>query len=174
MISCIHAHRYIQFLTYSPKWGILNYLIWGTMRTNVGARLRAERKARNLSQADLERLTGIPRCRISWLENGRAIPTIETLEKISDALEIPLYQVFYVEGGAASAGAVPEGVQRNSGATSVSASARSELGSVLSRLNENDRQTLLYLARRMLGSAVKSKNHKRTNEELGRQGTPRT
>src|SRR6266446_4847649 len=93
MISCIHAHRYIQFLTYSPKWGILNYLIWGTMRTNVGARLRAERKARNLSQADLERRTGIPRCRISWLEHGRAVPTIETLEKISDALEIPVYRL---------------------------------------------------------------------------------
>ena len=65
------------------------------MRINVGARLRAERKSRNLSQADLERRTGLARCRLSWLENGRAVPTIETLEKISDALEIPLYRLLY-------------------------------------------------------------------------------
>jgi transcriptional regulator with XRE-family HTH domain len=138
------------------------------MKTNVGARLRAERKVRNLSQADMEGRTGIPRCRISWLENGRAIPTIETLEKISDALEIPLYQLFYVEGGVAWAGAVPEGVQRNPGVTSGSASARSELGSLLRRLNEKDRQTLLYLARRMLGSAAKPKIHKPTNGHVSR------
>jgi transcriptional regulator with XRE-family HTH domain len=36
----------------------------------------------------------LPRCRLSWLENGRAIPTLETLEKISDALEIPLHRLF--------------------------------------------------------------------------------
>jgi len=65
------------------------------VRINVGARLWAERKARNLSQADIERRTGFPRCRISWLENGRAIPTIERLEKISDALEIPVYRLLY-------------------------------------------------------------------------------
>src|SRR5580692_8690802 len=65
------------------------------MRINVGVRLRAERKSRNLSQADLERRTGLARCRLSWLENGRAVPTIETLEKISDALEIPVYRLLY-------------------------------------------------------------------------------
>jgi len=138
------------------------------MRTNIGARLRAERKARNLSQADLEGRTGIPRCRISWLENGRAIPTIETLEKISDALGIPLYQLFYVEDRAASAAAVPEGIQRSAGAAWGSAGGPSELGSVVSQLNEKDRQTLLYLARRMLGSAAKPKIHKPTNGHVVR------
>jgi transcriptional regulator with XRE-family HTH domain len=64
------------------------------MRIDIGARLREERKARNLSQADLERRCGLPRCRLSWLENGRAIPTLETLEKISDALEIHLHRLF--------------------------------------------------------------------------------
>lgn len=138
------------------------------MRIKVGTRIRAERKAKKFSQADMERRTGIPRCRISWLEHGRAVPTIETLEKISDALEIPLYQLFYVEGAAASAGTVPEAIQRNSGATFGSASARSDLGLVLSRLNEKDRQTLLYLAQRMLGSAAKPKIHKPTNGQVGR------
>jgi len=64
------------------------------MRIDIGARLREERIARNLSQADVERRCGLPRCRRSWLENGRAIPTLETLEKLSDALEIPLHRLF--------------------------------------------------------------------------------
>ena len=59
------------------------------MRVNVGKRICAERKAKKLSQADLERRCGLARCRISWLEHGRAVPTIETLERISDALEFP-------------------------------------------------------------------------------------
>jgi len=32
--------------------------------------------------------------RLSWLEKGRAVPTIERLEKLYDALEIPLDQLF--------------------------------------------------------------------------------
>ena len=63
------------------------------MRINVGALIRAERKAKNFSQADLEKRCGLPRCRISWLEHGRAIPTLPTLEKIADALEIPIYRL---------------------------------------------------------------------------------
>jgi len=63
------------------------------MRIKVGARIRAERKAKNYSQADLERRCGLPRCRISWLEHGRAIPTLETLERIADGLGIPVYRL---------------------------------------------------------------------------------
>ena len=65
------------------------------MRINVGARICEQRKVKNLSQADLERRCGLARCRISWLEHGRAVPTIETLERIADALEIPAYRLLY-------------------------------------------------------------------------------
>jgi len=63
------------------------------VRSNIGARICAERKAKNFSQADLERRCGLARCRISWLEHGRAVPTIETLERIADALEIPVHRL---------------------------------------------------------------------------------
>ena len=69
------------------------------MRINIGARIRAERKAKNLSQADLERQCGLPRCRISWLEHGKAVPTLETLEKIADGLGIPVYRLLMEEKG---------------------------------------------------------------------------
>lgn len=60
-------------------------------RVNIGTRICTERKTKNLPQIDLGRRCGLARCRISWLEYGRAIPTIETLERIADALEIPSF-----------------------------------------------------------------------------------
>ena len=61
----------------------------------IGTRLRKLREDRKLSQGDIEERTGLLRCYISRVENGHTIPSIETLERISSALEIPLYQLFY-------------------------------------------------------------------------------
>jgi len=63
------------------------------MRINIGARIRAERKAKNYSQADLEKCCGLPRYRISWLEHGKAVPTLETLQRIADGLGIPVHRL---------------------------------------------------------------------------------
>lgn len=68
------------------------------MRINIGARIRAERKAKNYSQADLEKRSGLPRCRISWPEHGRAIPTLETLDRIAGALDIPAHRLLLEDG----------------------------------------------------------------------------
>ena len=35
------------------------------------------------------------RCYISRVENGHTVPTIETLEKLARAFEVPMYQLFY-------------------------------------------------------------------------------
>src|SRR5690348_14004832 len=61
----------------------------------IGDRLRALREEKRLSQGDIEKRTGLLRCYISRVENGHTVPTIETLEKLARALEIPLYQLFY-------------------------------------------------------------------------------
>jgi len=58
-------------------------------------RLRRMREAKQLSQGDIEKRTGLLRCYISRVENGHTVPSIETLEKMSRALEVPLYQLFY-------------------------------------------------------------------------------
>jgi transcriptional regulator with XRE-family HTH domain len=58
-------------------------------------RLRELRESRNLSQGDIERRTGMLRCYISRVENGHTVPTLETLEKLARALEVPLYHLFY-------------------------------------------------------------------------------
>lgn len=61
----------------------------------IGNRLRELREKKNLSQGDLEKRTGLLRCYISRVENGHTVPTIETLEKMARALEVPIYRLFY-------------------------------------------------------------------------------
>jgi transcriptional regulator with XRE-family HTH domain len=61
----------------------------------VGDRLRALREEKKLSQADIEKRTGLLCCYISRVENGHTVPTIENLEKMARALEVPLYRLFY-------------------------------------------------------------------------------
>lgn len=61
----------------------------------IGDRLRELRSHKKLSQGDIEKRTGLLRCYLSRVENGHTVPTIETLEKIARALEVPMYQLFY-------------------------------------------------------------------------------
>ena len=53
------------------------------------------REERNLSQGDIEKRTGLLRCYISRVENGHTVPSLETMERLAAALEIPLYALFY-------------------------------------------------------------------------------
>ena len=53
------------------------------------------RKARGLSQAEIEKRTGLMWCYVSRLENGHVTPGLQTLEKLANALEVPLYQILY-------------------------------------------------------------------------------
>jgi len=120
------------------------------MRINVGGRLKAERKARHFSQADLERRCGVPRCRISWLENGRAVPTIETLEKLCDALEIPLDQLFRDGGRSAETRRPSERIVANGRGRRKRAGRQgflAELRQQLASLCEDDQDLLLYIAK---------------------------
>jgi transcriptional regulator with XRE-family HTH domain len=122
------------------------------MRIDIGARLREERIARNLSQGDVERRCGLPRCRLSWLENGRAIPMLETLEKISDALEIPLHRLF--EENEAHGGIVVTAAdtrRKGSGPRSRKNGLRrlAKLRMHLSRMCDEDQALLVFIAEKM-------------------------
>jgi transcriptional regulator with XRE-family HTH domain len=61
----------------------------------IGERIRALREKKGLTQGDLEERSGLLRCYTSRVENGHTVPSLETIEKIARALELPLYQVFY-------------------------------------------------------------------------------
>jgi transcriptional regulator with XRE-family HTH domain len=61
----------------------------------IGRRIRQLREGRNLSRRDIEKRTGLLQGYISRVENGHTVPSLETLERLAAALEIPLYQLFY-------------------------------------------------------------------------------
>jgi transcriptional regulator with XRE-family HTH domain len=62
------------------------------MRTDdgkhFGHRLREARVNAGLSQSELEELSGIPKARLSRYENGHVAPSIQTLERLSRALNV--------------------------------------------------------------------------------------
>lgn len=62
---------------------------------DIGIRLRELREAKNFSQGDIEKRTGLLRCYTSRVENGHTVPSLETLEKYAGALEVELYQLFF-------------------------------------------------------------------------------
>jgi len=60
----------------------------------IGDRLREMREEKKLSQGDIEKRTGLLRCYISRVENGHTVPSLETLAKIAEAMEIALADFF--------------------------------------------------------------------------------
>jgi transcriptional regulator with XRE-family HTH domain len=49
---------------------------------------------KKMSQDEIEKPTGLVRCYISRVENGHTVPSLETLEKMAGALEVPAYRLF--------------------------------------------------------------------------------
>ncbi len=63
-------------------------------RVNIGNVIRNYRGQRGLSQGDIERRTGLLRCYLSRVENGHTVPSLETLAKIAEAMDINLADFF--------------------------------------------------------------------------------
>ena len=56
----------------------------------IGHNVRAARKAAGLTQAALSERTGIAVPHISRLEAGIHLPSVSTLKKVADTLEVPI------------------------------------------------------------------------------------
>jgi transcriptional regulator with XRE-family HTH domain len=59
----------------------------------VAGQVREIRRARHLSQRQLAGRMQVPRTYISKIENGKAIPTLGSLERLADALEVDVCQL---------------------------------------------------------------------------------
>ena len=59
----------------------------------VAGQVREIRKARHLSQRQLAGRMQVPRTYISKIENGKAIPTLGSLERLAAALEVDMCQL---------------------------------------------------------------------------------
>src|SRR5260221_12698129 len=63
-------------------------------RVNIGEVIKSYRSQRSLSQRDIERRTGLLRCYLSRVENEHTVPSLETLAKIAEAMDISLADFF--------------------------------------------------------------------------------
>jgi len=59
----------------------------------VAGQVRELRRARHLSQRQLAGRMQVPRTYISKIENGKAIPTLGSLERLAAALEVDMCQL---------------------------------------------------------------------------------
>jgi transcriptional regulator with XRE-family HTH domain len=118
----------------------------------IGDRLREMREAKQLSQGDIEKRTGLLRSYISRVENGHTVPAIETLEKMARALEVPLYQLFY---DGEEPPKLPNLLKRKSsdeiawGSSGKEARYLSKLRRSLGKADEQDRKLILHMAQKM-------------------------
>ena len=62
-----------------------------------GLRLKIYRMKRNLTQAQLGELINVSEHRLSQIENGKCNITLKTVNKISNALNIPSVKLFQFE-----------------------------------------------------------------------------
>ena len=120
----------------------------------IGTRLRKLRENKDFSQGDIEKRTGLLRCYISRVENGHTVPSLETLERLASALEIPLYQMFY-EGDEPPP--LPNLSKRRSteelildGADEKEVRFFEKVRKLVTKIDEKDRQLLLFMAQKLV------------------------
>jgi transcriptional regulator with XRE-family HTH domain len=121
----------------------------------LATRLKALREAKDLSQGDVEKRTGLLRCYISRVENGHNVPTVDTLEKLARALEVPIYQLFYDGDQPPKIPNLPKQKRGDAiarGSSNEHDKLLEQFRRLLSKMSEKDRGTLLLMAYKMARS----------------------
>ena len=65
-----------------------------SLQINVGKNIQRLRELKGISQQDLAAKCNFEKSNMSRLEAGRVNPTLSTLEKVANALEINLVELF--------------------------------------------------------------------------------
>src|SRR6202158_6375593 len=118
---------------------------------NIGDRLRTLREAKNFAQGEVEKRTGLLRTYVSRVENGHAVPSVETLEKLARALEVPIYQLFYDGEEPPALRNIPMRKTADDiawGSTGKDARWLYKFRRLLARTEESDRTLLMFMARK--------------------------
>jgi transcriptional regulator with XRE-family HTH domain len=128
----------------------------------LGMRLRALREQKGFSQGDMESRTGLLRCYISSVEHSHTVPSIDTLEKIARALNVPIASLFHEDS---DAGFRKPQIMRRTNPRSAGGSAEDRrflrlLRRHVHHLDDQNRGLLLFLARTMARMAADEKARK--------------
>ena len=115
---------------------------------NIGETIRNYRLQKGMSQGDIEKRTGLLRCYLSRVENGHTIPSLDTLAKIANAMEMPLAQFF--------AGNEHENGNKNLPQLSDEEMRfLSQIRRYSSNLNDSDRKLVLAMVKKMAATSGK-------------------
>ncbi len=112
----------------------------------IGVTIRTFRLQRGLSQGDIEKRTGLLRCYLSRVENGHTVPSLETLTKIAQALELPLAHFF--------SGQPEQPPQAAEAVSDDELRFLTQIRRYSSNLTESDKKLLLAMARKFAGAAA--------------------
>jgi len=101
-----------------------------------------------MSQGDVEKRTGLLRCYISRVENGHTIPSVETLEKMARALEIPMYRLFTDDAHVKKPN-IPEQKSPTRAVTTKQDRQIQSFAKLFSRMDDKKRGLLFHMASKM-------------------------
>jgi len=113
----------------------------------IGTTIRALRLQKGLSQGDIEKKTGLLRCYLSRVENGHTVPSLDTLSKIAQALDLPISHFF-----------ADDSLERQINTQELSDEELRFLTQIRrysSGLNESDRKLLLTMVRKFAATAAR-------------------
>jgi len=119
----------------------------------IGAKLRELRIAKNLSQGDIQKRTGLLRTYTSRVENGYTVPSIGNLEKYASALEVPLYR-FFTDDESVAKPKLPRS-DDSWGTRGKGRGTFQKLARALARMDEQDKKLLLSMAQGMARRGAK-------------------
>lgn len=74
---------------------VMGSRVAGNRSSKVAVRLREIRNSRHLSQRQLAARLDVPRTYISKIENGRAMPTLSSLQRLATALAVPMSEMVH-------------------------------------------------------------------------------
>ena len=113
---------------------------------NIGTTIRGYRLQKGMSQGDIEKRTGLLRCYLSRVENGHTVPSLDTLQKIAGALDLPMGQFF-----------ADEAVSRDLATMALSEDEirfLTEVQRYSAHLSETDRKLLLAMVKKFAQSTL--------------------
>jgi transcriptional regulator with XRE-family HTH domain len=116
-----------------------------------GRKLRKLRVAKKLTQADVEARTGLKRSYTSRVENDLTAPTVDTLERYCEVLEIPLYRLFYDGDEPARNPIRFLKAEPCFGTTKKERREMRAFAALLSKMNGFDRSLLVWIAQKLTG-----------------------
>jgi transcriptional regulator with XRE-family HTH domain len=118
----------------------------------IGERLKVLREQRKMSQGDIQKRTGLLRCYISRVENGHTVPSVDTLEKMAQALETPMYRLFTDDEHATKPN-MPRVSARSRLAISTQERDLRAFAKLLGRMSDERRRLLFHMASKMANRA---------------------